>query len=241
MVGGTNVSGVTVDTVAVIKVTYPVGSVCTCTDGTVTLRAKDTSGIYIFDLPNAGTWTTTITNGTQTKSVQNTVSAGALIEVSLSYILYLYSYGDYCIDNTGGWEMAAYNPLEATITARTQLVTNHVAGESPDYGNCFEFIAAYNSSAGIYRTVNPIDLTMYNTLQASYMTYKANSAQCFLGIIDPEATNGSVAYLTPTGAGMTWKPGTIDISNLTGEYYVAACCWRATDIDSIFVRNLYLQ
>jgi hypothetical protein len=241
MVGRTNVSGVTVDTVAVIKVTYPVGSVCTCTDGTVTLRAKDTSGLFIFDLPNAGTWTITITNGVQTKSVQQTVSVGTLAEVSLSYILYLYSYGDNCTDVTGGWELAAYNATEASITPYIQYVNNHVAGESPDYGNCFELIAYVNNSAGIYRTVNPIDLTMYNTVQASYMTYRSNSTQCFLGIIDPNATSGNVAYLTATGAGMTWRPGTIDISNLTGEYYVAACCWRATDIDSIFVRNLYLQ
>ena len=42
---------------AVIGVTYPSGSVCTCTSGTLTLTAKDTSGKAMFIIPSAGTWT----------------------------------------------------------------------------------------------------------------------------------------------------------------------------------------
>ena len=46
---------------AIIGVTYPAGSVCTCADGTRTLTARDTSGKAVFVIPSAGTWTVTAT------------------------------------------------------------------------------------------------------------------------------------------------------------------------------------
>lgn len=53
---------------AAIAVAYPQGSTCTCTNGTKTLRAKDTSGAFLFAIPEAGTWTVSCTDGTQTAS-----------------------------------------------------------------------------------------------------------------------------------------------------------------------------
>lgn len=42
---------------ATINVTYPAGSTCTAIDGTTTLAAPDTSGVWVCVVPNAGTWT----------------------------------------------------------------------------------------------------------------------------------------------------------------------------------------
>ena len=56
MVGITNSSGI-VKIYAVIGVTYPSGSTCTCTNGSKTLTAKNTSGKAIFVIPSAGTCT----------------------------------------------------------------------------------------------------------------------------------------------------------------------------------------
>ena len=41
---------------AFIRATYPAGSVCTCSNGSVTLYAEDTSGSYAFGVPSAGVW-----------------------------------------------------------------------------------------------------------------------------------------------------------------------------------------
>ena len=51
---------------AAIGVTYPSGSVCTCTNGTLTLTAKDTTGKAIFVIPSAGTWTVKAVSGSKT-------------------------------------------------------------------------------------------------------------------------------------------------------------------------------
>lgn len=57
---------------AYIGVTYPAGSTCSATNGTITLNAQGTSGLYVFGIPEPlstpETWTVSCTNGTKSKS-----------------------------------------------------------------------------------------------------------------------------------------------------------------------------
>ena len=79
---------------AVIAVTYPAGSTCTCVNGTKTYTAKDTSGQWIFRIPSAGTWTVTATDGTNTKTQEVSITAEGQVEnVELKYALYLFKAG----------------------------------------------------------------------------------------------------------------------------------------------------
>lgn len=71
---------------ATINVTYPAGSTCTCTDGNITLTASDTSGSYTFTVPNAGTWTVSSTNGSQSDSKTVSITTDGQSEsVTLAY------------------------------------------------------------------------------------------------------------------------------------------------------------
>lgn len=79
MIGKTNVGGGGSGSAwAYIAVTYPSGSTCSATNGSTTLSAQGTSGIYVFQIPEPATtpetWTVSCTNGTKTKSA--TVSIG---------------------------------------------------------------------------------------------------------------------------------------------------------------------
>lgn len=77
------------DVFAFIIATYPAGSVCTCSDGTKTLTAKDTSGSYVFEIPSAGTWTVSCTDGEQTATENVVISdKGQSESVELKYTLY---------------------------------------------------------------------------------------------------------------------------------------------------------
>lgn len=79
---------------AAIGVTYPAGSVCTCTKGSKTLKAKDTSGQWAFPVPEAGTWTVTATDGTSSKSKTVEITAeGQCVNVQLSYGLPIFEDG----------------------------------------------------------------------------------------------------------------------------------------------------
>ena len=80
---------------AAIGVTYPAGSTLTCTNGTKTLKAKTTSGQWVFAIPEAGTWTVTATDGTSTKSESVSITTeGQSVKVELNYRLWLYKDGE---------------------------------------------------------------------------------------------------------------------------------------------------
>ena len=82
------------DPYAIISVTYPEGSTCTCSNGSVTLTAKDTSGKALFVIPSAGTWTVKTVSGSQTKSAAVEITAEGQVEtVELTYELYIFKNG----------------------------------------------------------------------------------------------------------------------------------------------------
>ena len=93
---------------AAIGVTYPSGSVCTCTNGTLTMTAKDTSGKALFVIPSAGTWTVKAVKGSKSKSKAVSITAEGQIEtVELVYQMYIFKSGSgltagYSIAGSGG-------------------------------------------------------------------------------------------------------------------------------------------
>lgn len=92
MVGKTNVAGARLR--SVIAVTYPAGSMCTCTNGTRTLKARDTSGYALFNV-TVGEWTVSCTDGERTKSVTVSITAEGQVEnVTISYAVYFLRNGE---------------------------------------------------------------------------------------------------------------------------------------------------
>lgn len=79
---------------AVIGVTYPSGSTVTCTNGSKTLTAKDTTGKAIFVIPSAGTWTVTAVSGSKSTSKAVSITVEGQVEtVELTYGLYIFKNG----------------------------------------------------------------------------------------------------------------------------------------------------
>ena len=93
---------------AVIGVTYPSGSVCTCKSGTLTLTAKDTSGKAAFVIPYAGTWTVKAVKGSQSASKAVSITAeGQVATAELAYQMYIFKSGSgltagYSVNGGGG-------------------------------------------------------------------------------------------------------------------------------------------
>lgn len=82
------------DPYAIIGVTYPEGSVCTCSNGSVALTAKDTSGKALFVIPSAGTWTVTAVSGSKSKSKEISITAEGQVEtVTLTYAFFIFESG----------------------------------------------------------------------------------------------------------------------------------------------------
>lgn len=70
----------------IIRVTYPAGDTCTCKNGSTTLTANASDGITVFLVPNTGTWTLTVTNGTKTATKTVSITATSrFANVTLAY------------------------------------------------------------------------------------------------------------------------------------------------------------
>lgn len=177
---------------ATINITYPAGSTCTCSDGTTTLSAPDTSGTWACIVPNAGTWTASSTDGDKSESADVVITTDGQTEsVTLLYITYLFRGGETYDSLTGGWQ--------GTVNAEKQAL---------------ELAAAAGKTASVY-TKSKVDLTNFSTVSA-----RTNSnVYIGLNIIIASAinTSGKVATASLNGAKTELS---LDISNITGEYFV---------------------
>ena len=192
---------------ATINITYPAGSTCTCSDGTTTLSAPDTSGTWACIVPNAGSWTVTATDGNDSTNKSVSITADGQTEnVVLSYTLVLYEKNGETVD----WSYKAYDYSLPSVNMTLDTLKSQY-GE----GNA--------RRPTLYTTVKH-DISSYDTLYGSFdMT---GSGSLYLGILSsPPATGcdsvekvGFASYASGNGGKVDL---TLDISSFTGEYYIA--------------------
>lgn len=200
---------------ATINITYPAGSTCTCSDGTTTLTAPDTSGTWVCTVPNAGTWTVTSTSGAETDSKAVTITTdGQSTSVELSYALFLFKPNAPSSIISGEWEM----PANSTVTAEAELTVKSV--------NNFNGDRTWSA-----RTKGQIDLTEYSTLQATCKASGGSKTKL-------EVYSGSSAVAS-AAIGTDLTTVTVDISALSGLHSIgfsgrhsayAAITYTATEI-----------
>lgn len=181
---------------ATIDITYPAGSTCTCSDGTTTLSAPDTSGTWACIVPNAGTWTVTSTSGTETDSKAVTITTdGQSTSVELSYALFLFKPNAPSDIIAGEWEI----PGDGTVTAEAELTVKSV--------NAFGNYRALSA-----RTKGQIDLTEYSTLQATCKASGGSNTKL-------EVYSGS-SVVASAAIGTNLTTVTVDISALSGLHSI---------------------
>lgn len=87
-----------------IYVEYPEGSVCTCSKGSKTYTAKDTSGYWLFAGLEVGTWTLTISDPTGTYEDNSTTviitNVREVVSIELYYGVYFFKEGE---GPSSGW------------------------------------------------------------------------------------------------------------------------------------------
>ena len=194
---------------ATIHVTYPAGSTCTATDGVTTLPASDDSGAWDFVVPNAAVWTVTVVENGWFESVAITEN-NQTETVDLSKF-WLYRSGNEYTERTGGLEFSVGRTSGYSIAIGTK-------GEDTITLECNSYPTAIEAV-----TANKIDLTNYSTLKCNVIAIK-NFVR--LLIASAKTHNGDgVSYKDIKSVGV----GTLDVSNLTGTYYVCVYMNRASN------------
>lgn len=189
---------------AAIGVTYPEGSTLTCTDGTKTLKAKTTTGQWVFSIPCTGTWTVTATDGTNTKSKSVEITEeGQFESVVLTYALVLF-------DNGEGAENWVGTADHSTYTAYSIGTTLYV-GASP----CGQYVKAKITLA------TAANLANYNTLNIEISDYHESST--YPNYVTLYIYIGTTQYGTDIASQRVRGTGTVslDVSALTGTYYIS--------------------
>ena len=204
---------------AVIGVTYPAGSVCTCTKGTKTYKAKNTSGLALFAVPEAGDWIVSCTDGTQTASKTVTISAeGEAVNVKLAYDLRLFDNGDECVSVTGGWTNAGYT-YSSMLPAPPEISDGRIQLYGKSGGN-----------TGI-GTAQSIDLTGYSKLVIDrdvLSTNSTNSAGQIWLLRGQNVVSSQAKATLKFGSATGRAEQEIDVTNINTPVYVFASVGGST-------------
>lgn len=225
---------------AVIAVTYPSGSICTCNSK----RAADKSGYALFPV-KAGTYTVECHTSDNSKSKSTSVTVaesdkGKSKSVKLSYELVLFDYGDKT-SITGGWTKSKL---------RFKEVSGQAAGAAPTVTiNSDGSITLGGLSAGTsgsYITVNKIDLSGYSTVRFigtvtcddSDMTARSGFAASS-NLTEFLQANAAASMTFPSTTSKTYS-GTesfLDISSVTGSKNLLFGVYNTTKIT---IKKLWL-
>ena len=197
---------------AVISVTYPAGSVCTCTKGTKTYKAKNTSGLALFAVPETGEWTVSCTDGDKTKSASVSITTeGQAENVTLAYELYLLQNG----------------------VQKTEFKTNVYAG-TVTFGSSAVEMAGNTTNLC---TSSKIDVSAYSSLK---FTYSDGSYLKFgVRITDPADPFWHAPDLAFVEARHASSPttATVDISSINQAVYVQIQSLN----DTAYIYSIWLE
>lgn len=202
MIGITNATS---RIIARIIVSYPSGSICSCTNGSITYTAQDTSGACVFYIKSIGDWTVSCTDGSRTATSTVTVDSWWQNKtVNLHYNLMM-------IEN--GTIISQFSKSGGALTSGSEYAT---------------FITDGNYARIAYTT---LDVTNYNNLVIKLRSggisyYNADAPAIGLSTSTPTIDAGSatigprVAYKKLSNS--TSIPAgeySVDISSLTGTLY----------------------
>lgn len=219
MIGRTNVGGGgSGNAFAYIGVTYPAGATLTCTDGTRTLRAKDTTGLYVFPVPYAGTWTVTATDGTNTDSER--VSITRLWQDAVVSLVFfdgtIFDHGNLYSAVTGGWIVnndAVINPSYSP-GGWASIPSEEYPAEYMEIG--LTTSRSYNT----VQPVNKIDLTGLQSVTISFTGTLSDGSTPYVAFTI--ANNNSGRLDAVSGGVCPTNYPTYDVSSISfnGSYYI---------------------
>ena len=185
--------------VALIGVKFPAGSTCTCEKDNKRYTSDSASGVAAFSVPEAGTWTLTITDGTSVKSNTVTVASGDVETLTLAYSpdeLVILSPND---GLASGYSGHAYGEGSSAVVQNNVLIFDNQGYLTPD-----------------------IDLTEYSTLTVTGVTVSSYALARFF--VDGSGDNACQTYAQNSAYKHSFslfeETIVVDVSELSGSYYI---------------------
>lgn len=187
-----------------IVVTYPSGSTCTVTNGSVTYTALDTSGTAAF-VVESGTWTVQAVDGTSTAEEIVVISAGGQIaNVELSY------WNGEIFEQGRGAVLPLRTAKESSATV--EIVNDKITVTATGSSNTYSLI----------ETEDPVDLTGYSTITLNALfTDIVDGGYLYISKTAQNVSDDlSAAAKTALTSSNTAKNVTLRVSSYSGLYYI---------------------
>ena len=193
---------------AVIGVTYPSGSVCTCTNGTLTLTAKGTGGKAIFVIPSAGTWTVKAVKESKSKSKAVSITTEGQVEtVTLSYELVLFNNG---VVSGYAWNSSNFDSGYGDAKVSAGLIYL--------YGYTWDNNISLQSGWGEIGISSAIGLSDYSTLKVRLKKINGADGTAKIQVGTTALGDNTATKKVTLTAGTTTS---LDISSITGSKYIS--------------------
>lgn len=206
---------------AMISITYPAGSTCTVSNYKKTWTAPNTTGSWTFEANEVGYYIIKAVSGSKSREKEVLITAEGQSEtITIVYETVLFD----ATDNTsvtGGWQQKNYVDGYGTGSISNGLI--QVVGSTAYGGSTSAYMV-------MYLTKNKIDLTEATSLKAQTSTLRGDklafvikSANTLSGWWDDPLTDGTCpAYTKLTASGSSNSTVSVDVSNITGQYYIGA-------------------
>lgn len=208
---------------SIIGVTYPAGSVCTCSNGAKTLTAKDTSGTALFNVP-VGEWTVNCTDGSETASETVSITAyGKFVSVSLDYMFYIFKSG---------------SGLQNGFT------TNILVGCTDYSDSDKEKMSLTGAQTNVMSFSPSVDLAKYSTIYFDIKNQVSSNYRAYCGTTNrPDWYSGEDArssfpggkYVAATANSTARETLSLDISSVTNELSILI----HVPLNGCYVYNIY--
>lgn len=193
---------------AAIGVTYPSGSVCTCTNGTLTLTAKGTGGKAIFVIPSAGTWTVTAVSGSKSTSKTVSITAEGQVEtVTLMYELVLFNNG---VVSGYKWDSSNFDSGYGDAKVSNGLIYL--------YGYTWDNNISLQSGWGEIGISSAIGLSNYSALKVRLKKIDSAEGTAKIQVGTTALGDNTATKKVTLTAGTTTS---LDISSITGSKYIS--------------------
>lgn len=206
---------------AIIAVTYPSGSICTCGGK----AAKDTSGYALFNV-KAGTYTVECHTSDNSKSKSTSVTVaesdkGQVKNVTLSYELYIFKAGT---GSNTTWTTGGGTYGSSWTTNRADCLIGVIGGFN-----------GYCTTAYLYANT-AIDVTNYSKL---IVTGYGGSVQSF-GLSSSQG--GSLVVSGDLGSSSSETTRSIDISSISGNMYFVIPSGGSYSMNlTFYITNIYVE
>lgn len=191
---------------ALICVKFPAYSDCTCSKGSASFTLYNGSGTAAFAVTESGTWTVSISDGTDNSTANVSITAaGEIRTIELSY------------------GAAPVTGSTVLLSAEDGLADGYsLGGNAAMSGNAIQ-----ESGNGGFWLSPAVDLSGFSSLTVSGVLLSSTNAQSRIGA---GSTMGKVSELVQTPEAWAAWPYlcdvegslTIDISSLSGSYYIGS-------------------